>query len=461
MEMLVTDRILIVAHGHPEQSPGGAEIAAYALFQEMKRADSVEPCFLAWAGEAAPQRAGTPFSTFRGRDDELLFSVGSFDHFWFVQPIDATVLDRFACLLRRINPDVIHFHHYSKIGLDLIPLARRLNPNIRIFITLHEYLAICHHNGQMVKTGSFTLCHEASPRDCSACFNSIAPTEFLLRKLFIQAHFAKVDLLIAPSEFLRQRYIAWGLPAPRIVVLENGIAACRPSPPRPCADGEARAIFGFFGQINPYKGLLQLLTAFDYLGQLPADVTRGIRLIVHGANLEMNSPDYVGAVRDLLARTAQRVHFAGAYDRRDVGDLLAAIDWVVVPSIWWENSPLVIEEALAHRRPVICSNIGGMAEKVRWGQDGFHFPVGNPFELARLLVRLAGDAAIWPRLQTTMRQPATIGEAAARHLELYRRPAPADLDRARPSDAVVSAPVATRRRSERKPIPRPDLRRRA
>jgi glycosyltransferase involved in cell wall biosynthesis len=417
----MANRVLIIAHGHPEQSPGGAEIAAYSLFQQLKKADGVEAFFLAWAGDGAPQRAGTPFSTFRGRDDELLFASKDFDHFWFVQPIDAAVRDRFAFLLQRINPDIIHFHHYSKIGVELLALARRINPNVRIILTLHEYLAICHHNGQMVKTGNFALCEEANPRDCSHCFTEIPPTEFLLRKLFVQAHFAKVDLVIAPSEFLRQRYIAWGLPSRQIVLLENGTPACSPPPPRPCADGEARAIFGFFGQINPYKGLLQLLTAFDYLGQLPAEMTGGIRLIVHGANLETNSPDYVGAIHGLLARTAQRVHFAGAYDRRDLGDLLAAVDWVVVPSIWWENSPLVIEEALAHRRPVICSNIGGMAEKVRWGRDGFHFPVGSPFELARLLARLAGDPQIWNRLQTTIRQTTTIAEWASRHLDLYRQ----------------------------------------
>ena len=52
-------------------------------------------------------------------------------------------------------------------------------------------------------------------------------------------------------------------------------------------------------------------------------------------------------------------------------------DWVVMPSVWWENAPLVIAEAHAHGRPVICSNIGGMAESVRHGVDGLHFPAGD------------------------------------------------------------------------------------
>jgi glycosyltransferase involved in cell wall biosynthesis len=100
--------------------------------------------------------------------------------------------------------------------------------------------------------------------------------------------------------------------------------------------------------------------------------------------------------------------------------LIAALDWVVVPSIWWENSPLVIQEALAHRRPDICSNIGGMAEKVRLGPDGFHFQVNDPFELASLMVRLANDPDVWDRLQKSIPRPLSAAEAAARHLVLYR-----------------------------------------
>lgn len=99
---------------------------------------------------------------------------------------------------------------------------------------------------------------------------------------------------------------------------------------------------------------------------------------------------------------------------------MAAIDWVAVPSVWWENSPLVIEEALAHRRPVICSNIGGMAEKVRAGKDGFHFAVGNPFDLASLLVRLAADDTVWEQLRSTMRVPASVDVTVSQHLRLYR-----------------------------------------
>jgi len=414
----MAETILIVSHGHPEISPGGAEIAAYALFEHLKRTDGVTAYFLAWSGNSTHRRIGTPFSTFRGRPDELLFCTDHFDHFLFSQP--TALADQFASLLQRIKPDIVHLHHYTNVGLEFIALVRQITPQARIIVTLHEYLALCHHYGQMIKTGSGELCDNANPSACASCFKDIPPTDFLLRSLFIKSHFDKVDLFIAPSKFLRQRYIDWGIPAWQIIVLDNGTQPVDAPPPRPRADSERRAVFGFFGQINAYKGVLQLLTAFDYLSQVPPDLSAGIRLVVHGANLDANPPAFVDAFRALLARTSQRVHFAGPYQRKDLGRLITAVDWVVVPSIWWENSPLVIQEAFAHRRPVVCSNIGGMAEKVRWGRDGFHFQVGDPFELVSMMVRLAADTEVWDRLQKTIQRPLTVAEVAARHLELYR-----------------------------------------
>jgi glycosyltransferase involved in cell wall biosynthesis len=415
-------RVLLISHGHPDLSPGGAEIASHLLFQGLRETPEVEAYYIAHTDEPARRRSATPFSGFRDRPNEIVFYSDPLDGFFFSQQ-SAEIIDHFARLFRELRPDVIHFHHYTGIGVELIALARRLVPNVKIIVTLHEFLAICQNFGQMVKTTNSALCSSASPHECNACFEDVPASEFFLRELFLKAHFEKVDLFVAPSEFLRQRYVSWGIPGWQIVTFDNGIAPVSPPRPRALAAGERRTVFGFFGQIHPFKGLLQLLQAFDVLGQYPAEKTAGIRLVVHGAYLDQNPPPYVEAIKTLLARTAGRVHFTGPYARGDLGGLMAAVDWVVVPSIWWENSPLVIQEAFAHRRPVICSNIGGMAEKVRWGKDGFHFMVGNPFELASLIQQLSADPSVWDRLQQTIRQPVTVAQSVAKHLELYREAA--------------------------------------
>jgi glycosyltransferase involved in cell wall biosynthesis len=78
---------------------------------------------------------------------------------------------------------------------------------------------------------------------------------------------------------------------------------------------------------------------------------------------------------------------------------MANIDWVIVPSIWWENSPLVIQEGFAFGKPIICSNIGGMAEKVTDRVNGLHFRVNDPVELARVIREAASTPALWDTLR--------------------------------------------------------------
>ena len=65
---------------------------------------------------------------------------------------------------------------------------------------------------------------------------------------------------------------------------------------------------------------------------------------------------------------------------------MRSIDWTIIPSIWWENSPIVIQESFFHGRPMICSNIGGMAEKITDGVDGLHFRVGSSEDLVDRMI---------------------------------------------------------------------------
>jgi glycosyltransferase involved in cell wall biosynthesis len=79
----------------------------------------------------------------------------------------------------------------------------------------------------------------------------------------------------------------------------------------------------------------------------------------------------------------------------------------------------VIQEALRNRKPIICSDIGGMAEKVRDGLDGFHFPVGNAFALTSLLRRLTAQRDLLSRVIATMRVPPTAEATIEKHARLY------------------------------------------
>ncbi len=127
--------------------------------------------------------------------------------------------------------------------------------------------------------------------------------------------------------------------------------------------------------------------------------------------------DFVSALADV----GRNVCFRGPYEQNQVDRLMGSVHAIVVPSIWWENSPVVIQEAFRNRRPVICSNIGGMAEKVRDGVDGLHFPVGNGLALALLLQRVAGERETLLALAQSIKTPSNRDSLLGQHIDLYQR----------------------------------------
>jgi glycosyltransferase involved in cell wall biosynthesis len=237
----------------------------------------------------------------------------------------------------------------------------------------------------------------------------------VLRKLYVQRFFDEVDMFIAPSHFLAERYIAWGLPPDKITVLENLMPERAPAVlPEVPAAGPLRV--GFFGQISALKGIDVI---FDAAAMLEKDGVSDISFEIFG-DYSGQPPEFQKAFLDRRQRAGSNMRFNGPYDRRRVDRLMQSVDLIVMPSIWWENSPVVIQEALRNRRPVICSDIGGMAEKVRDGIDGFHVPVGNPFALVALLRRLAGDRAGLVSLAAGMSGAPAVVASVDSYLSVYR-----------------------------------------
>ena len=407
-------RILVMAHGHPDFSLGGGEIAAYNLFKAYRRQAEVEHAwFLARADRG---RGATGIISLR-RTDEYLWEQAVHDWHMMKAVHQDSLTTWFADLIRSLQPTVVHTHHYAHLGLEYLRVIKQVNPAIRIVMTLHEYMAICRNNGQMIKTGSFKLCSRESFDECRQCFPQQTAEDFWLRKHYFTRHFDLVDRFVAPSEFLRQRYIDWGLAPERIVVIENGQGDEPPLPPRPLAEGEMRNRFGFFGQITPFKGLDVVLQA---LNDMPKSERKKIVLEVHGANLEFQPAEYrqkVEALREPLIKQGV-VQWVGPYQPHELRSRMAGVDWVVVPSIWWENSPMVIQEAFVCGRPLLVSDIGGMKEKVTDGINGLHVSAGGVFGWANAMRSAVGTPSIWGQLREKITRPISNDAVAVVHLAL-------------------------------------------
>lgn len=411
------DRILIVSHGHPDFNKGGGEIAAYQMFEEL-RAQGHDAWFLAAHRESAAYHGTTSFATVR--EHEVLFYARMHDYFTFSNPQQRVIWKEFGEFLDRIKPTIVHFHHYIHLGIEMLREVRnyeaRSGIKVRMVLTLHEYLAICEQNGQMVKRGTNKLCYKSSPVDCAKCYPERKPTDYFLRERYIKSHFNLVDHFVSPSHFLKQRYVDWGLDADKISVIENGQPPAEKLPPRPLVEGESRLRFAYFGQLSPFKGLDVLLESLDHL---PKDVKKKVSIHIHGTSLEQVPETFRNKIKPLIEKHRKNVTYYGPYETKDLPRLMADIDWVVMPSVWWENSPLVIQEAFKFGRPIMVSDIGGMGEKVRDKIDGLHFKVGSALNLSQKIVSLSRNDTLWQEFQTKLPSVISSKESTALHLRLY------------------------------------------
>ncbi len=390
-------RVMFVLHNHPSVQPGGTEAYTMEVYRALQVTDEFDPMVVARVppnpATEPIEHAGSPFSPLPEDPNQFLLTVAEedFDKLYMTARDKSLYTDHFRRFLLAHRPDVVHFQHTLFVGCELITEVRRTLPETAILYTLHEYLPICNHYGQMVRSIGRELCSEESPRRCSECFPALMPQDFFMRKRFIQSHFAHVDLFVAPSRFLMERYIEWGIPVEKIRLEDHGhtpVAAPGPGPDR------RRDRFSFFGVLTPFKGADVLLVAMSLLG----DDFSG-HLTIHGSNLDAQPDAEIARFEQLLDETRRNVTFAGPYAHSDLGRLMSQTDWVIVPSIWWENSPMVIHEAFMHGRPVICSGIGGMAEKVTNNTNGLHFNVGEPRSLAETMRRAAEVPGLWEQLR--------------------------------------------------------------
>lgn len=401
-------RILQIAHDHPDWTAGGTEILAHQLTQALDACDGVSARFLAAA--TALQRPDDAPGALAAHGRDFVLRTGTYDRFSMVRLDGTDWLAGLARVLKTVRPEIVHLHGLDRIGAEVIPAVRRLARRARIVLTLHDYQLVCANDGLMLTVPDGARCPEARPDRCRACFPAIATARHALRKAHLMAILDLVDVFIAPSRFLRDRFIDWGLDPARIRLVPNAVA-CAPSP-MAALPRARRNRFAFFGNITPHKGPLVLLDAAARLKD------QDLSVVLHGG-LGWAEPAFRAEFAARLDAARPVAEHLGRYDRAEVQRLMAETDWVVVPSLWWENAPLVILEAQAASRPVICSGIGGMAELVTPGITGLHVPPGNAAALAATLREAAANSELWARLAAWAPKSGAFDAFVARHIELY------------------------------------------
>jgi glycosyltransferase involved in cell wall biosynthesis len=414
-------RVLYVCHGHPALAKGGGELAAWRLFEWFSEQYGAQACgFLAAATSAAQLPPGCE-----------VMSLGPQQ--WLIKPSSNSLIHDTAVSLRctgqlhqalaSFQPDLIHLHHYLHVGIDLVHALRRWFPVAKVLLTLHEYWGPCALEGRLLRS-SGELCNGPDPEACNQCLGDQARDSLAIRVLRVQRLFGVIDQFIAPSFFLKQRYLHWGLPAHRISVVENLPAVHSGNDRLPRVwDGLLR--LGYCGQVNPWKGLDLILEAVALVH------ARGVavRLEVHGLSstaLEDGAKSGSAFLRicaDWVNKLGPEVvDLMGPYASEDLQQRLSGLDTLVMGSSWYENSPIVIQEAFQHGLPVLAPRLGGMAEKVRDGETGWLFEPGDVQDLARLLAQITDQPEEIRRMgQCARRKAMRLRRTGFQHERLYRR----------------------------------------
>jgi glycosyltransferase involved in cell wall biosynthesis len=425
MNSIRDQSVAIVCHSHPSISKGGAEVAAFSLFTGL-RALGHDPIFITACAEQ--DRAKLAFAT--NREFAVYYNPLLYDHFYHVGSPAAAQQLREILQSQRIK--LVNFHHFLHFGIGSLHAAATAL-NLDVVVTLHEFLPICQNHGQMITRPASILCERATPTACTTCFPERTRQQFTFRqKLFLDT-FRAAKACVAPSAFLAGRFAEWGLDAAAISVIENGLThAITQAPLRPRHEGQPW-VFGFFGQINPFKGVDLILKAAEQIARSKT-LSRRIHLRIHG-NFIGQSEAFIRRF-EALVETHDFLTYAGPYDNAGVGRLMNDCDYVLVPSHWWENSPVVIQEAYGAGRPVICTGIGGMAEKVIDGVSGLHFRRGDSADFVRVL-DLAANTPLYAQLLAGLPQVTSATDMATAYLRVFAQNA------FRPPRAVPRTPLVT------------------
>lgn len=378
--------ILKIIHGYPPNYNAGSEVYSQSICNELSKTHKVSVF-------TREENVYTPCFSIRKEqinDNLTLYFVNNpqgkdgYRH----QQMD----NNFADLLKKLNPDVAHVGHLNHLSTGLIDELNTLK--IPIIFTLHDFWLMCPRGQFLTRSigtnDNFRVCNKQEDKKCATdCYsvyfsgkeeNEKADIEnwrnwINQRMVETKAIVDKVEVFIAPSNYLRDRFINdFNVPADKIVYLDYGFPTEYLTQTEKSKE-KTDYTFGYIGTHIPAKGVNILIEAFKQIEEKAA-------LKIFGRSNGQST----NALKEMAKSSKNKIEFEGEYINHNLAnDVFSNVDCIVVPSIWGENSPLVIHEAQACNVPVITADFGGMKEYVQHNINGLLFEHRNTKALAEQL----------------------------------------------------------------------------
>jgi glycosyltransferase involved in cell wall biosynthesis len=337
----------------------------------------------------------------------------------------------FEQVLENFKPDVVHFFHLDRLGTGLIEHAAQLG--IPCFMTPTDFWAIC-PTGQLV-LGNGSLCSgpSAYAGNCVKHFAQgiqVGLIRVIAEKiptvgadLFVRftqkgvfpaypkrkevmamvsrlgtnvARLNQLSGLVVPNGFMKELLIRHGISPHIIIQSAYGIDVTSIEGIERCSIHQSHIRVGFIGTIAPHKGCHLLVNAFLAL-------PRGRAVLKIYGSME-DYPEYSHELKR-LAGNNDAIEFCGTFHNSKIGEVFAGLDVLAVPSLWYENTPLVVYSAQAAHCPVLASDLPGISSVIQNELNGLLFDVGNTEALTRQLARLIDEPGLVERLSSNFQQP--------------------------------------------------------
>ena len=374
-------KILKVIHGYPPLFNAGSEVYSQTLCNELSKENEV----FVFTREENPYLP--EFHLRKERISEKL----SIHYINIPRGKDGfrhAGMDNVFCnFIQRVNPDIAHIGHLNHLSTGFVD--KLYENQIPIVYTLHDFWLMC-PRGQFLQTNFgnsdyYQLCDSQEDRKCATnCYNAYFSghkdslekeiqnwTDWIaLRMEETRSICEKVSLFISPSRYLKDRFIKdFSIPENKILLLDYGFKLERF---KKFYNYKVKTfIFGYIGTHIPAKGVNLLLDAF-------LKIEDEAILKIWGRDNGQSTK----ALKEKAKLSKNKIEFLGEYKNENIAkSVFGEIDCLVVPSIWMENSPLVIHEAQQSKIPVITADAGGMKEFVADNVNGLLFKHRNVLSL--------------------------------------------------------------------------------
>lgn len=441
-------KILLTSHQFFPEHSAGTEVLTYKVAKELQRQGHQVILFT-----ATPTKKPLSDSMRFDRYEYDGIPIDRFFHQFSPDGGQSNIMEMeydsdlvatyFRKLLARERPDIVHFFHLGRISSSPIPECHKCD--IPAFYTPTDFWGVCPTNQLRLPCGK--LCngpdrlaincvqHLAAyhPSPLSKLASQLprfmlAPIVFLLnrgvarsnryadlvraiskRRNIVVSRLNSIEALLAPSRLMEKTLEANGVDKNKIHFFPYGLDLNLAHKPRQHQKADQLRV-GFIGTLAEHKGSHVLIEALNLIPDLD------VELSIFGSALDY--PHYYNRLCD-LANGSPRIKFCGTFPNNEIGDIFSRLDVLVVPSIWYENTPLVIYTAQACGCPVIASRLGGMTEVIHHEINGLVFEAGNSKEIALAIERLHLDRELLNRLSENCSEPRSIANYTSDLIDMY------------------------------------------